>query len=554
MRTTVRIVVVAFFLLVALGGCQSSPKKSPDMVELRTGSAPLFNNLGDLHWPMTTKDKLAQRYFDQGVTLAYAFNHPEAVRSFRAAQSLDADFAMAYWGEAYVLGPNINAAMKDEDVPVAFAAMQKAITLKPKVSAKEQALIDAMAARYGAQPVKDRASLDAAYANAMRHVARQFADDMHVQTIFAEALMDLTPWDYWRGGLPHDGTKEIVATLERVLATEPDNIGAIHFYIHAVEAGPTPEKAEAHADRLPHLCKGAGHLVHMPAHIHVNVGRYYDAVVANQLASRADERYIASCKVQGFYPALYYSHNLHFLWFAGHMAGCSKLSIDAAMKTHGHLCCGPVAAAAPEMQVLRPVRIQALARFGKWDQVLKEEKPAADAPFDLAAWHAATGIALVRTGKLDEAKKHSAALAALVPGEPIKAMELPSFPGQRIVRMHHLVLDAEVKTAGGDRDAGIASFAEAVKVQDTLPYMEPPWYYYPVRQSLGWALIEAGKPAEAEAVYREDLKRNRKNGWSLFGLMKALEAQKKSDEAKQVEAQFKEAWKHADVKLTASRF
>jgi tetratricopeptide (TPR) repeat protein len=515
--------------------------------------APLFNNLGRHHHPVTTKSKLAQRYFDQGLTLLYGFNHNEAIRSFEGAAIADPDCAMAWWGVAYAYGPNINVPMDAQAVPKAWEALQKAIALRDEASPKEQAYINALTTRYAKTPPEDRAPLDQAYADAMRQVAKDYPEDLNAQTLFAEALMDTSPWNYWLPDkTPKPNAKEAIEVIESVLRRVRSHPGADHLYIHLVEAGPNPEKGVKSADRLGKLAPGAGHLVHMPSHIYVRVGRYHDATKVNEMASLADESYLAQCKQQGMYPGGYYPHNVHFLWFATGLEGRSKDSIEAAKKVSAYtteLRCGAV-----EGPRQRYLHLLAFARFGKWAEILAAADPGPSYPYDRAMWHYARGLALAATGKAVEAESERAKFAALEKDEKVRAMDNPHFPGTKILAIAHKVLAGKVAWSQNKKEDAIERLRKAVQLEDEMPYMEPPFWSYPVRQSLGVALLQTGKPAEAEKVFREDLKHFPDCGWPLFGLEASLRNQGKTKEAQQVQRQFKRAWRYADTKLEWSWF
>jgi tetratricopeptide (TPR) repeat protein len=517
--------------------------------------APLFDNLGKYHHKITTGSESAQKYFDQGLTLVYGFNHHEAIRSFKEAARLDPDCAMAWWGIALAYGLNINAPMMEEVVPRAYEALQEAQKLAPKVSEKEQAYIRALAKRYTAEPVKDRLPLEKAYADAMREVATRYPDDLDAATLFAEATMNTMPWNYWsKEGTPQPGTEDAIAALESVLRRNPVHPGANHYYIHAVEASPHPERGLAAAYRLGHLCPGAGHLVHMPSHIFLRLGFYHDAVTANERAVAADETYIASCKVQGFYPAMYYSHNVHFLWYALTLEGRSDESIREGKKAAAMLKDEKGSPEMPQIYWLRTTTVLALARFGRWQDVLREPLPAPDLLYERAISHYARGLAFARLRKLPDAEAELAELTKVLSHKDAPALESDYLPGLSLMRLAHLLLTAEVEGGRGSSDARIKRLEEAVKLQDELPYMEPPYWYYSVRQSLGAALLDAGQSAKAETVYRADLKHWPKNGWSLFGLLQSLRQQGKTEDAADIQRQFRDAWKYADVTLTASSF
>ncbi len=507
---------------------------------------PLFSDLGHYHHPISTKSKLAQRYFDQGLILVYGFNHAEAIRSFEGAAKTDPECAMAYWGIAYAYGPNINVPMDDKAVPKAWEAVQQAMALRAKASKKEQAYIDALAKRYAPEPVKDRAPLDQHYAEAMSEVARQYPDDLDAQTLLAEALMDTSPWNYWQADLtPKPNAAQALKVIESVLSRVRQHPGADHLYIHLVEAGPHPEKGVPSADRLGKFAPGAGHLVHMPSHIYVRVGRYHDAATANVLASRADESYLSQCKQQGAYPGAYYPHNVHFLWFATALEGRSQDSIQAAKKVSAYtteLRCGAL-----EGPRQRYLPLLAFARFGRWDDILQCPTPGPDYPFDGVMWHYARGIALAAKGRAEEAAQEYSELAELEKSDKVRAMDNPHFPGTKILSIADEVLAGKVAGARAAHDEMLQHLRKAVALQDAISYMEPPYWYYPSRLSLGAALLRTGQPAEAEKVFREDLKEFPENGWTLFGLEQSLRQQGKTSEASQAQRRFEKAWKHADV-------
>ena len=540
-----------FPLLLALllvAGCQSTapPQQSPSASMERTPMAPLLDGLGTHSMPITTQKPLVQRYFNQGLVLAYGFNHAEAARSFRAAQQLDPTCAICYWGEALVLGPNINAPMPPAANSEAWSALQTALDLAERTNPpkKETALIQALSHRYAETAPEDRSALDRAYADAMRTVARQYPDDPDVQTLFAEALMDTTPWDYWEAdNSPKPVTKEFTAAIEKALEQDLHHPGANHLYIHAVESV-HPEKGLAAAERLDGLVPGGGHLVHMPGHIYIRTGRYHDAVRVNLDAAAADERYIAQTKAQGFYPLMYYPHNLHFLWFAAMMGGESTVAIETAEKIDETLSEDVI-----EAQRLRPVLVQALVRFERWDDILALPAPPNERLYAKAMWHYGRGLAQAAVGTVDAARSELEALTTIVDSEDAPALEQPFFHGLSQIRIAQHLLQGQLAGADGRDNDMIEHARAAVKIQDALPYMEPPYWYYPARQSLGAALMAAGRDADAEAIYREDLDYFAENGWSLHGLAQSLRAQKRTEEAKAVQKRFETAWTHADVQL-----
>jgi tetratricopeptide (TPR) repeat protein len=525
----------------------------PDQPNQAGQLAPRLQNLGRYAFPVTTKSPRAQLFINQGLNLSWAFNHAESGRAFREAARLDPNCAMAYWGQALVLGPNINAAMEPTDEAPAYAAIQKAVSLKSKgtLTPKERALIDALAQRYTGKP-EDRRARDEAYSAAMRAAHRKFPNDLDIAVLYVESVMDLRPWGYWMGdGRPYEGIAEAVALIEKVIARRPDHPGALHLYIHLVEAV-RPEKAEAAADRLLPLAPAAGHLVHMPAHIYQRVGRYADAIRSNQLAIAADEDYISQCRAQGLYPMGYYPHNLHFLWFAATADGQSALAIDAARRTASKV--DPDALKQfPLLASFRVVPYYALTRFGKWQEMLKEPAPPPDNAFLFGIFQYARGLALVATGQLAEA---DASLATIRKTLGEKSLESPLFSPNAagaVLAIAPEVLAGEIAAARKQYDAAIAHLERAVRLEDGLVYTEPAEWHYPPRHALGAVLLEAGRPREAETVYWDDLRKNVENGWALAGVVQALRAQGKTEQAAIVQTRLDKAWARADFKLTGSR-
>jgi hypothetical protein len=527
--------------------------KEADIPSATGELAPRLQNLGPYAFPVSTKSKQAQAFINQPIDLTYGFNHAEASRSFREAERLDPTCAMAVWGQALVLGPNINVTMNKDDEPKAYELAQKAVKMKAKASPREQAYIDAVAKRYTGK-ADDRAAADKAYAEAMGQVVKTYPDDQDAATMYAEALMDLRPWNYWqRDGRPYDGTGDIVGMLEKVLARNPSHPGANHYYIHAMEATKDPEKAEAAADRLLKLMPGAGHMVHMPSHIYQRVGRYADAAASNQAAVTADEDYIAQCRAQGIYPLAYYPHNIHFLWFASSAEGNSKVAIDAARKTAGRVS-DEMMEQLPLLAAFKVVPWYALTRFGKWDEMLAEPAPAEKFLFVNGVYHYARGLAFLGKNQVEDAEKE---LNILKPIAADKALEFGLFSpnlAASILAVGPEVLAGEIAARKKDFDAAILHLERAVRLEDALVYTEPSEWHYPPRLSLGAVLLAAGRPREAEVVYWDDLKSHPDNGWALFGLAQALRDQGKSDAATAIQARFDKAWARADVKLTASRF
>lgn len=532
-------------LALWLAACGRQPPQPASAV-------PLYDDLGALHRPITTAAPLAQRYFDQGLRLVYGFNHEEAINSFKEAARLDPDCAMCYWGIALALGPNINLPMDTAQVTPAWQAMQAALARAPKASEPDRAFVAALAARYAERAAPSRAALDSAYARAMGDLARRYPDDPDAGVLFADAVMNLAPWNYWTPELaPRPGTPEIVATLERVLRDHPDHPGACHFYIHAVEASSEPQRAVPCAERLGGLMPGAGHIVHMPAHVYMRVGRYADAARANEHAAHTDEAFFERrpANAKGFY-SFYYAHNLHFLWAAAQMEGRSAEALRAAAELERAVPLETVRQV-PFVEFVVPTRFFALVRFGRWDEILRQPAPPADLKYTRAVWHYARGRALAATGRLDEAAHERDSVATL--REAVKDQPLGFNTGGNLLDVAIHTLTGDIAARRGQIDRAAREFREAVRIQDGLVYDEPPPWYYPVRQSLGATLLKAGRAAQAEAVYREDLRRNPENGWALFGLARALEAQGKA-EAGAVDVRFRRAWSRADVTLQASSF
>jgi tetratricopeptide (TPR) repeat protein len=517
------------------------------------GRPPLFEGLGPVRHPVTTRSAEAQKYFDQGLRLSYAFNHDEAGRSFREAARLDSTCAMAWWGAALVLGPNINLPMSAAAEEEAYRLVARARSLAGGASEAERAYIDALSRRYGAEAGAARAERDSAYASAMRGVMNRYPDDLDAAVLTAEALMDLRPWDLWTlDGKPQPGTEEIVSILEGVLNRNQDHTGAIHLYTHAVEASPEPARAERHADRLAELAPYAGHLVHMPTHIHLRVGKYDRAVELNERAVAADRDYIRKHDVTGVYTMMYYPHNIHMRWSALLSQGRRKDALEAAADLLEAVPL-PLVREMPMIEFFRVARLLTLARFGLWEEALREETPGPGLPFTKGAWHYARGLAYAGTGKHAEAlaeRDSLAALAASLPPDSYFGIN-PARPVMRFASTH---LAGEVAFRAGRLDEAISLLTRAAGQQDSLRYDEPPPWQQTARQSLGAALLAARRPAEAEAVYREDLARYPENGWALYGLTQALRDQKKPKEAEAAEARFRKAWSKSDMRLHASRY
>ncbi len=525
---------------------------APAPAEARPGPkrpAPLFEGLGDSVHPVTTHSALAQRYFNQGMVLLYNFNHQEAIRSFRAVAELDPDCAMAHWGIAYAYGPNINQPMDTASAVAAWDALQVALEKKSGVSPREQAYIDALARRYSSDPNAERAPLDAAYADAMREVMRAWPDDLDAATLFAEAVLDTMPWDYWQPDRrPKPPTVEVIGVLRSVLRHDPKHPGANHFFIHVVEAGPNPEDGLPAADMLRSLNLEAGHLAHMPSHIYIRTGRYADAIDVNALAAKIDRRYISQCRAQGFYPATYYPHNVHFEWFANVMAGCSRDAIRLARKIEEmerDVRCSPNALV--EAPRFRHLLLLTLARFGHWDEVTRIPQPAEEFPLDRAMWHYAQGIAAVAKGDAELAAGHLSEMRGIGRSKALEEMNSPAFPATSVHAVAEAVLAGKVALARGETSRGLDHLRKAVQLEDEIPYMEPPYWHAPTRQTLGAALLATDNAADAEGVFRADLDRNPRNGWSLYGLRESLSRQHKDVAAEAVGREFAASWTRADT-------
>ena len=542
------------FISLLITSCSNT--NEDDLIQ--RGGAPLLSGLGTHDHKISTEIPGAQRYFNQGLVLSFAFNHAESIRSFKAAQKLDPSCAMCYWGEALSRGPNINVTsdgkvvMSDNDRLEAFKAIERAKELMSSSTLKEQDYIIALSSRYNGQVGTDRSVLDRKYAQSMEELSKKYPDDMDASSLFAESLMNTMPWNYWaEDGNPKPDTVKVINSLEDVLQKAPDHPLAIHLYIHAVEASSSPERAEAAADRLGDLVPGAGHLVHMPAHIYWRVGRYHDASEANIRAAQVDEEYIAQCNAQGFYPALYYPHNIHFLWAASTMEGRSGLSIESALKVAKYV--GPEQIKQfPVVEFFHTVPLLSYVRFGKWEEILSYSAPEQDFKYSTGIYHYARGIAFSSLGKNEEALKELSYIKPLIDTPEIKNLVKSGQPSAKLLEIADNLLLGQIEFKNGNYEASIISLKKAVSLQDDLPYTEPPFWYYPTRQSLGRVLIEAGKFTEAEAVFRKDLEDYPRNGWSMFGLYKVLEIQGKTKEAKKYKDKFDVIWQLSDIKLESS--
>ena len=546
---------------VALAGCGGNADSQSGSLPVQNlaqrAGAPLFEGMGEYHMPITTTDVDAQRYFDQGMVLAFGFNHAESIRSFRAAQTLDPNCAMCFWGEALATGPNINvtsngkAIMAPAERASARAAIDQALALIDGVTLKEQDWIKALDQRYDGQGDTPRDPLDRAWADALADMAARYPDDTTVASVYAEALMNTMPWDYWGpDGEAKPDTQEVIASLEAVMVADPDHPLALHLYIHALEASSNAKKAEPAADRLANLVPGSGHLVHMPSHIYFRVGRYQDSALANIRAAEVDEAYIAQCNAQGFYPALYYPHNIHFLWASSTMQGQSALSLDSARRVVANVRVEQVTQF-PTIQFFRTVPMLSLVRFARWEEILVEPEPHEPFAFARAIWHYGRGVAHAALGDPEAALIELAAIEQLEP-QVDEIFMGNVYPARDLLEIAKALLIGEMAYRSGDATSAVLAFEEAVALQDALPYTEPPFWYYPTRQSLGAALLASNRDAEAQAIFEEDLKQYPMNGWSMFGLAEALRRQGDEMGAEKMTARFETVWQFADVSLATS--
>jgi tetratricopeptide (TPR) repeat protein len=508
-------------------------------------TAQLLPGLGHHHHAIKTRSTEAQQFFDQGLTLVYGFNHDEAILSFQRAADLDPDAVMPLWGIAYALGPNINMDVDPQREKAAFEATQRALKVAKDGPEDERAYVKALARRYSDDPKADLKRLAADFGAAMKELSAAFPDDLDAATLYAESLMDLNPWKLWSSdGTPVEGTEEIVSVLEHVLRRDPSHVGANHYYIHAVEASPSPERALPSAERLEKMVPNAGHLVHMPAHIYMRTGFYDAAAKSNAEAARVDEAYIKAFGVQGMYPLMYYNHNLDFLAAAAAMEGRYGEAKKAAQRSAANVAVVVKDMPMGEYLLFRPLEVE--LRFAQWNTVLKAPEPAETLPTSSALWHFARGVALAAKGDTDGAEKERRGFEA----ESVKVTEdavwsLNSSRG--VLDVAKFSLDARIAAAKKDEQGAIAAWRQAVDAQDRLSYDEPPPWYCPVRESLGAALFRAGQKEAAEEVFREDLARNPRNPRSLYGLWESLKAQKKTADAVWVRRAFQEAWKNAEV-------
>jgi tetratricopeptide (TPR) repeat protein len=548
---------------VVVGAFVNSPNSGAQTVQLKPADSkqsggvakakpPLFEGLGKYRRKVTTSSPEAQQYFDQGLAFLQAFNHDEAIRSFAAAGRLDPNCAMAWWGVAFANGPHINnPAVPEARAKAAWEALGKAQRAAANATAVERALIAALVKRYANPQPDDRKPLDLAFAEAMRKVWQQFPGDSDVGAFFAESMMDLRPWDLWTAdGHAQPGTAEVVATLEKVLKQSPDHPLALHLYIHAVEASANPGRAADEADRLRDLMPGLGHMVHMPSHIDVRLGKWSLAAVANDKAIAADKSYRELSPDQGFYR-VYMAHNQHMLAFAAMMRGQSKRSIDAINAMASGIPADWIKENAAIADGFTAMPVEVLVRFGKWDEVLASPEPAEYLPIARGLWHCARGIAFAAKKNIASAKAEQekfAEAAALISEEAF----FSNNKGRDLMHVAQHLLAGEILYRDGKTDQGLAELRQAVAAEDLLRYAEPPDWLIPTRHALGATLLDAGRAAEAEKVYRADLEKLPENGWSLYGLAKSLTLLGKNDEAAEVQKRFEKVWQDADIKINSS--
>ena len=515
--------------------------------------SPLFNNLGNLHFNISSSNERAQAFFDQGLKLSYAFNHAEGHRSFMEAARLDPNAAMAYWGQAFALGPNINDSQPDDERKNKInEAMTKAKRLASKSSAKEQVLIEALATRYSEDLTKDVAELNMDYMKAMAKVVKKYPKDANIQILYAASVMNTVPWNYWdKDGKPSPNIKEAKAALEKAMKIAPENPGGHHYYIHMVEL-PYPDLGVPSADKLVTLMPGAGHIVHMPSHIYIRVGRYKEAVEVNQAAILADEDYISQCFAQGLYPLAYYPHNIHFLWSSASLLGASDIAIDAAKKTAEKVPTGELAQLT-FLQDFASTPLLAYVRFGKWNEILTVPAPNAAIKHLNLMRHYARGMAFIRKGNAKEAQEELDAIAILKNDSDLENLvATANNTSYTIALVAYEVVAGELAALKGDFSTAIAHLEKAVVNEDKLIYTEPAAWHVPTRQNLGAVLLSAKKYSAAEKVYKDDLAILRQNGWSLIGLYNSYMAQGKTSEAEKIMQEFKIAWEHADIKIDKS--
>ena len=548
------------FFLITLILLSCSDNQSQTNIEeiVKKANAPLLKGLGNHSFKISSNIEGTKEYFDQGLIMAFAFNHAESIRSFRASQRLDPSCAICFWGEALALGPNINvtsdgkAVMSPENRREALKAYKIAESLKESASAKEKDFIEALKPRYNGKPETSRVDLDLNYAESMENLYRKYPNDTDVASLYAEALMITMPWNYWaEDGNPKPDTVKVISTLERVLELDENHPLAIHLYIHAVEASSDPGRAESAADRLGKLVPGAGHLVHMPSHIYWRVGRYKDASLANIEAAKVDEEYIAQCNAQGFYPALYYPHNIHFLWAASTMEGKSALSIESALKVSNYISVEQIRSV-PLLEFFQTPPLLSYVRFGKWQEILDYEKPIEDFKYSQSIFNYAKAIAYAATGNIEKAKQHQKLITLHTDSIEVQVMVKAGHPTEQLIEIANKLALGSISMYQEDYSSAINHFEKAVTIQDNLPYTEPPFWYYPTRQTLGHVLMKSEKYEEAIKTFKKDLKDYPKNGWSYYGLYRAYKEIGDSLNSEKSLNLFEDLWQESDINVSSS--
>lgn len=539
---------VVFLVIFAFAHASAHEPAEPPVLNT-DGPVDLYRNLGDLTYLITTENEQAQRFFDQGLRLAYGFNFDESLRAFREAQRLDPECAMCAWGEGLVLGPNINAPMSEDAHEPALAAVGRAVALSHHGDAREQALVQALSQRYASTgPLPDK------YAAAMAKVLEQFPADEQIAVLYVDAIMNTTPWNYWAedGVTPLGQVGDAIAVVERLLTKNPNHPGAIHLYIHLTEASAEPERAEPYADRLPTLIPGAGHLVHMAGHTYFRIGRYDDSSRVNRAAVRVDEAYLAQRPVDNMYAWGYYPHNIHFVFTSAHLAGDAATAIDYAYRLEGKIP-DEVAKKVGWIQVIKAAPYYTHADFSDPDTVLELSNPGETFPLVKAMWHYARGVAFARNGQVDLARTEAVQIAEIGRTADFSLLVESWVPGPDIVKISRHVLEGRIAQSLRDHERAVQEFEVAASIQDSLGYMEPPYWYYPVRQSLGAALLSVGKNDEAATAFESALEQFPRNGWALFGLMHSQ--QRLGDEAAAARTliRFEQAWAGSPDAITLDR-
>lgn len=564
--------LIAVFLLLTCCKDKNTEPKSVDKVNAvkscfvpltndkdwytQNKKAPKFKGLDGVTFKITTNNPEAQEYFNQGLMLSYGFNHAEAARSFYEASRLDPNCAMAYWGFAYVLGPNYNAGMEEDNFQRAYEAVQKAKKLSAKCSPKEKAMIDALTVRYAAKPPSDRKPLDIAYSEAMKKVYNQFPSDPDIGTLYAESLMNLHPWDLYEKDteIPKKWTPEILMVLNELIKKNPKHPGAHHYLVHALESSAYPEKAMQSAKLLETLVPGSGHLVHMPSHIYIRTGDYHEGTLSNIEAIRVDSLYTTVCHAQGAYPLAYYPHNYHFLTATAALEGKSKLAWESALKLQEHISLKIMRESGwGTLQHYYSIPYYIAVKFSMWDKIMALPKPDDDLIYPKAIWHYAKGMASLGKNDVPNAEKQLANLNTLAKNKTLKDITVWNINTTLdLVQIASYVLSAGIEVKKKNLDKAITLLNKAVEIEDTLNYNEPPDWFFSVRHYLGDVLLKAGKYSEAEKVYLQDLKTLPKNGFALIGLYNALTLQKKEKEALKIKTSFDNSWKFADLKINSS--